>query len=164
RGGMAWPGHDGGRGSTFRRGPGGRRRRAPRRRGPRPAPVARAGGRGDSGPPGRGSRGRAEAEGREPQGAPPRAVHAPEAPPPAPEAIHTESREGHAVELRLETPDGPLASGTFHASSRLVAEQMAARRLLELWGGGEAPAAWPVTEAQEEQLKQQNPKGRLLEL
>jgi Cft2 family RNA processing exonuclease/dsRNA-specific ribonuclease len=83
---------------------------------------------------------------------------------PAPEVVHSESRERHAVELRLATPDGILASGTFHASSRILAEQMAARRLLELWRGGDAPEAWPVTEAQEEQLKQQNPKGRLLEL
>ena len=40
------------------------------------------------------------------------------------------------MELRLETPEGILASGTFHASSRLLAEQMAARRLLELLRGG----------------------------
>ena len=81
---------------------------------------------------------------------------------PAPEVIHEEAAFGHAVELRIETPEGSVSSGAFRASSRLVAEQMAARRLLELWRGGEAEAPRPVT--QEEELKQQNPKGRLLEL
>ncbi|MEO7328603.1 MAG: hypothetical protein ABI193_08500, partial [Minicystis sp.] len=83
---------------------------------------------------------------------------------PAPETTHLESREGHTVELRLTAPEGVFATGPFRASSRLVAEQMAARRLLELWQADEVTAASPVTEAQEEQLKQQNPKGRLLEL
>jgi Cft2 family RNA processing exonuclease/dsRNA-specific ribonuclease len=81
---------------------------------------------------------------------------------PAPEVIHAEAAGGHEVEIRVETPEGSLTSGAFRASSRLVAEQMAARRLLELWHGGEAEAPRPVT--QEGELKQQNPKGRLLEL
>ncbi len=40
---------------------------------------------------------------------------------------------------------------------------MAARLLLEALRGSEE-TAWPVSGAQEERLKQQNPKGRLLEL
>ena len=71
---------------------------------------------------------------------------------PTPEVIHTESGEAHAVELRLDTPEG-----TVRASSK----QMAARLLLEALRGSEE-TAWPMTDAQEE-LKQQNPKGRLLE-
>jgi len=83
----------------------------------------------------------------------------------APEVTHTESGDAHAVELRLVTPEGTLASGTFRASTRTLAEQMAARRLLDLCRG-EQPAAEarPVTEAEEARLKQQNPKGRLIEL
>jgi Cft2 family RNA processing exonuclease len=83
---------------------------------------------------------------------------------PAPETIAAEGASGHGVELRLATPEGPVSSGVFHAASRLVAEQMASRRLLELLREGEAGATCTVTEAQEGQLKQQNPKGRLLEL
>ena len=82
---------------------------------------------------------------------------------PEPEVIHAAAAGGHAVELRIETPEGSVSSGVFHASSRLVAEQRAARRLLELWRGGEAEAPRPVM-ADEDELKQQNPKGRLLEL
>jgi Cft2 family RNA processing exonuclease len=87
---------------------------------------------------------------------------------PAPEVVHAEVDGGHAVELVLVTPEERVSSDTFRASSRLVAEQMAARRLLELLlergRGGEAEAATPVTGTREDQLKQQNPKGRLLEL
>ncbi len=83
---------------------------------------------------------------------------------PAPEVIHAEHDEMHTVELRLATPEGILESGPFRASSKLLAEQMASRRLLDLCRGSDASTPEPVTEAQEERLKQQNPKGRLLEL
>lgn len=84
---------------------------------------------------------------------------------PAPEVIHGESGRVHTVELRLSAPEGSLASGMFRASSKLVAEQMAARALLALCQGGEASAeAKPVSEAREATLKQENPKGRLIEL
>lgn len=84
---------------------------------------------------------------------------------PAPEVIHAEQGGVHAVELRIDAPSGTLTSGAHRASSKLLAEQMAAQRLLELFR--EEPAAVEtrsVTPDEEAQLKQQNPKGRLIEL
>jgi Cft2 family RNA processing exonuclease/dsRNA-specific ribonuclease len=80
-----------------------------------------------------------------------------------PEVVHSAAGEVHAVELRLATPE-ILESGTFRASSRILAEQRAARRLLELLREAEATEASTVTEADEARLKQENPKGRLIEL
>jgi len=83
---------------------------------------------------------------------------------PAPEVIHGASGDVHTVELRLAAPEGSLVSGAFRASSKLLAEQMAARRLLDLCSGEAAAEARAVSPAEEAQLKQQNPKGRLIEL
>ena len=56
------------------------------------------------------------------------------------------------------TPDGELASGVHRASSLVLGEQLAARDLLGLLRGSEI-AATVVTEADEQVLKSQNPKG-----
>ncbi len=80
-----------------------------------------------------------------------------------PELTHEEDGEVHTVEMRLATPSGALASGIVCSSSRTLAEQMAARALLELLRSKD-PSAEVVAEADEARLKQDNPKGRLIEL
>lgn len=81
----------------------------------------------------------------------------------APVAKHVADGNAHTIEWTLHTPDGAVTSGAHTASSRVLAEQLAARALLSRLaeGAGEARA---VDEAREAALKQQNPKGRLLEL
>jgi Cft2 family RNA processing exonuclease/dsRNA-specific ribonuclease len=90
-----------------------------------------------------------------------------------PAPTRTETSDGGAVvvELLLVTDRGPLASGPHTATSKRLAEQLAAHRLLELLeqlgqsgasdGNGEVVV---VSEERAEALRQENPKGRLLEL
>jgi hypothetical protein len=45
--------------------------------------------------------------------------------------IHTQSGDMHAVEILVQTPRGSISSGTKRASTKLLAQQMAARHLLD---------------------------------
>ena len=70
----------------------------------------------------------------------------------------------HVVEMALEVDGEPVSSGPQRAYARKVAEQLAARVLLETLSSREQRVdAVLVDEAQQAQLEQQNPKGKLLE-
>jgi len=81
----------------------------------------------------------------------------------APRVKHTTAANVHSVELVLEGPGGGVTSGAHSGASRVVAEQLAARALLARLSEGAAEAR-VVDDAREVALRQQNPKGRLLEL
>ena len=76
----------------------------------------------------------------------------------------TEADGGFVMELELEVEGERISSGPHRASAKKVAEQLAARALLESLSRQEQTVeAIGVSESQQRSLEQQNPKGRLLE-
>lgn len=77
------------------------------------------------------------------------------------------SRDGarHVVDMRLQDGTKEFRSGPQRASSRKVAEQLAARALLAQFGtNAEVSSAALVDDDEDAHLRASNPKGRLLEL
>ena len=86
-----------------------------------------------------------------------------------PPVVQLEPRgHGYEVELTIQMPDSiqsePLSSGVHHGSSKKLAEQLAARALLDMIVERTADATEvEVDETTAVTLKRDNPKGRLLE-
>ena len=84
----------------------------------------------------------------------------------APARAESSDRDASVVTLTLTIEGETLTSGPQRASSKRLAEHLASERLLALLDEREAGAqadTIPVGEEEEERLRQDNPKGRLLE-
>ena len=77
---------------------------------------------------------------------------------------HSDDTGWHVVEIELEVAGERVSSGPQRAYTKKVAEQLAARALLEgLSSEEQTVEAAGVDDAQQARLEQQNPKGKLLE-
>ena len=77
---------------------------------------------------------------------------------------HTDDSEWHVVEMKLEIDGTPVSSGPQKASVKKVAEQLAAKVLLDRLSDQEQRIeAAKVDDVQRVILEQDNPKGKLLE-
>ncbi len=77
---------------------------------------------------------------------------------------HADDTGSHVVEMVIEMDGAQVSSGPQTASAKKVAEQLAAKVLLDRLSGQEQMVeAAEVDEAQQAILEQQNPKGKLLE-
>jgi dsRNA-specific ribonuclease len=76
----------------------------------------------------------------------------------------TDADGGFVMELELEIEGERVSSGPYRASAKKVAEQLAAKALLDRLSRQEQTVkAIGVSEAQQISLEQQNPKGKLFE-